>query len=439
MGAGVGNVSPRHTLPSWPMPKDPFAAYKPVSETELDSPAPQDWPAWRRSHLGQGYSPLGQINAGNVARLQLAWSQALPGGEATTEPLVRDGVLYMLGYGDAIFAFDAATGRQLWRYQRTLPKGVNPSGKKTIALYGDKLYAGTSDTHMIALDARTGRPVWDRPVTDKAGFRLVGGPLAAKGVIMTGVSGQAPGGAFITAFDSETGEKLWTFNTIAQPGTPGGDSWNGLPLDKRSGGSVWVSGSFDPVTGLALWGTAQTYDTGPLRDRNPGMNNDALYTDSTLAFEPRTGKLVWYYQHIQNDQFDFDWVFDRVGRHTRCEGQDAARRHDGRQAGPVRHARCGDGQISQQHRHGHPEFHHAGRSGDRRQDRQSRSHSGPRQGALRLPAWRRRAQLVADRVRSGHRHHLRERARRVHRHRAGGRPRLPHHRRQHELRAPAQG
>ena len=312
MGAGVGNVAPRHALPAWPMPKDPFAGYKPVSEAELDNPAPQDWPAWRRSHLGQGYSPLKQINAANVKQLQVAWAQALPGGESTTEPLVRDGVLYVMGYGDAIFAFDAATGRQLWRYQRTLPKGVNPSGKKTIALYGDKLYAGTSDTHMIALDARTGRPVWDKVVTDKTGFRLVGGPLAAKGVIMTGVSGQAPGGAFITAFDSETGEKLWTFNTIAQPGTPGGDTWNGLPLDQRTGGSVWVSGSFDPVSGLALWGTAQTYDTGPMRDRKPGLNNDGLYTDSTLAFEPRTGKLVWHYQHIQNDQFDFDWVFDRV-------------------------------------------------------------------------------------------------------------------------------
>jgi alcohol dehydrogenase (cytochrome c) len=312
MGAAVGSVSPRHPLPPWPMPPEPFASYKPVTEAELDDPAPQDWPAWRRSHLGQGFSPLKQIDAGNVKQLRLAWSQPLPAGEAMTEPLVRDGVFYMLGYGDEIFAFDAASGRLIWRYRRTLPKGVNAAGKKTIALYGDKLYAGTSDLHMIALDARTGRPVWDRPVTERTGFRLVGGPLAANGVVMTGVSGQAPGGAFITAFDAETGEKLWTFNTIAQPGTPGGDTWNGLPADKRSGASVWVSGSFDPVTGLALWGTAQTYDTGPLRDRNPGMNNDGLYTDSTLAFEPRSGKLVWYYQHMKNDQFDFDWVFDRV-------------------------------------------------------------------------------------------------------------------------------
>ena len=310
---GVGGASKRHPLPAWPQPPAAFANYKPVTEADLDNPGPQDWPAWRRSHLGQGYSPLKQVTAVNVKQLRLAWSQTLPAGEATTEPLVRDGVLYMMGYGDQLFAFDAASGRQLWRYQRTLPKGVNPSGKKTIALYGDKLYAATSDLHMLALDARTGRPVWDKLVTEKtAGFRSLGGPLAAQGVIMMGLTGQGPGGNLIAAFDSETGEKLWSFNTVAQPGTPGGDTWNGLTAEQRSGASVWTSGSFDPVTGLALWGTAQTYDTGPLRDRKPGLNNDGLYTDSTLAFEPRTGKLVWYYQHIQNDQFDLDWVFDRV-------------------------------------------------------------------------------------------------------------------------------
>ncbi len=310
---GVGGLTRRLPLPPWPAPADPFAAgYKPVTEAELADPPPQDWPAWRRSHLGQGFSPLRQITPANVRKLRLVWSQALPAGEATTEPLVRGGVLYMMGYGDQIFAFDAATGRQLWRYRRTLPQGVPANGKKTIALYGERLYAATSDLHLIALDARTGRPVWDRVVTERTELRSIGGPLAAKGVIMLGLTGQAPGGALIAAFDAESGDKLWTFDTIAQPGTPGGDTWNGLAAQARSGASVWTSGSYDPQTGLALWGTAQTYDTGPLRDRKPGMNNDGLYTNSTLAFEPRTGKLVWYYQHVQNDQFDLDWVFERT-------------------------------------------------------------------------------------------------------------------------------
>ncbi|HEY1125391.1 MAG TPA: PQQ-binding-like beta-propeller repeat protein [Sphingobium sp.] len=307
-----GAITTRHALPPWPQPANPLASFKPVTEAELDDPAPQDWPAWRRSHLGQGWSPLKQITAANVKSLRLVWSSALPAGETTTEPLVRGGVMFMMGAGDNVFALDATTGRQLWRYQRTLPKGVNPSGKKTIALYGDKLYAATSDLHVVALDVRTGRPVWDKVATDRPGMRSIGGPLVAKGVVMLGFQGQAPGGALLAALDAATGQKLWSFNTIAQPGTPGGDTWNGLAVEQRSGASVWTSGSYDPVTGLALWGTAQTYDTGPLRDRKPGLNNDGLYTDSTLAFEPRSGKLVWYYQHIKNDQFDLDWVFERT-------------------------------------------------------------------------------------------------------------------------------
>jgi alcohol dehydrogenase (cytochrome c) len=134
----------------------------------------------------------------------------------------------------------------------------------------------------------------------------------ADGVVMQGLTGGGPGGGLIAGFDAESGEKLWSFNTVAHPGEPGGDTWNGLPLEARSGGSSWTSGTYDPVSGVALWGTGPTYDTGPMRDRKPGMNNDALYTDTTLAFEPRTGKLRWYFQHMKNDQFDLDWVFDRV-------------------------------------------------------------------------------------------------------------------------------
>jgi len=312
IGMGVGGVTTRRPIPPWPMPAEHFTHYTPVTEQMLDDPAPEDWPAWRRSHRGQGFSPLAQIDTGNVKDLRLVWSQPLPAGDTMNEPLVRDGVLYVFGHGDAVMAFDAANGRLLWRYQRSLPKDVPASSKKTMALYGDKIYAATSDLHLIALDARTGRPVWDRQITDKAGFRNPGGPLAAKGVVMQGLTTQEPGGGLIAGFDAETGERLWTFNTVAAPGTPGGDTWNGLAADERSGGSVWTSGSYDAETGLALWGTAQTYDTGPLRDRKVGLNNDGLYTDSTLAIEPRTGKLVWYFQHMKNDQFDLDWVFDRV-------------------------------------------------------------------------------------------------------------------------------
>ena len=319
---GVGGVSKRTPLPKWPMPPPRFTDYHPLTEAILSDPPAQDWPAWRRSHNGQGYSPLAQITTRNVRDLRVAWSQPLPAGANMNEPLVRDGVLYVYGYGDEIFALDAANGRLLWRYKRQVAKETALNSKKTMALYGDKLFVATSDLHMLALDARTGRPVWDKPITDRPGFRNPGGPLAANGVVMQGLTTQAAGGGLISGFDTEPGKQLWTFTTVAAPGTPGGDTWNGLPGDKRSGGSVWTSGSYDPQTGLAYWGTGQTYDTGPLLVRKPGLDNDALYTDTTLALEPRTGKLVWYFQHMKNDQFDLDWVFDRVIGTLKVNGVD---------------------------------------------------------------------------------------------------------------------
>ena len=319
--AGFG-ASPRWPIPPAPERVDRFADYTPVTQDMLADPDPENWLTWRRSHYGLGVSPLTQVTRDNVEGLQLVWSLALPDGETTVEPLVRDGVLYALGFGDQIYALDAADGQVLWHYSRDLPRGTLVSSKKTLALYGDKIYAATSDMHMIALDARTGELVWDSVVTDKPGFRNPGGPLAAEGVIMQGVTGQAKRGNFIAGFDAETGEKLWTFNTVAQPDEPGGDTWNGLSADERSGGSSWTSGTYDPVSGVALWGSGATYDTGPLRHRKPGMNNDALFTDTTMALEPKTGKLRWYFQHMKNDQLDLDWVFDRVIGTLEVDGEE---------------------------------------------------------------------------------------------------------------------
>lgn len=320
---GVGGLSTRvHPLrPSPPIP-NPLATYTPVTDALLADPPAEEWPAWRRSHLGLGRSPLTQIDRSNVGRLTVAWAQALPAGANMNEPLVHNGTLFVFGYGDQVFAFDAASGRQLWRYQRKLPQGTALSSRKTIALWGDKLYTATSDNHMVALDARTGKPVWDVAIPGSEGMRIPGGPLAADGVIMQGLATQAAGGGMIAAFDAETGAHLWSFETVAKPGQLGGDTWNGLPGGERKGGSVWTSGSYDPVNKLALWGVGNTYDTGPLRDLKPGMNNDGLFTESTLAFEPRTGRLAWYYQHQRNDQFDLDWVFDRVVGTLTVDGQD---------------------------------------------------------------------------------------------------------------------
>lgn len=307
------NLTPGVTWPEWPVRPNPLERLTPVTEAMLSDPPPDEWLSWRRGHDGHGFSPLTEIAADNVDELQLAWSLTLPPGPNTVAPLMHDGVLFVFGYGDRVFALDAATGDELWRYERCLPEGQGLNPKRTMALYGDKLYVATSDTHLIALDARTGRVAWDRPIGE-GGFRITGGPIAANGVVMQGVVGQMPGGAHIAGLDAETGEQLWRFKTVAQPGEPNGESWNGLPLEQRTGGSVWTSGTYDAALDLAFFGPGPTYDTGPMRfpSDEPGVTNDGLYTDATVAIRPRTGELVWWFQHMRNDQWDMDWAFERV-------------------------------------------------------------------------------------------------------------------------------
>jgi alcohol dehydrogenase (cytochrome c) len=301
-------------LPRWPEPPSALARVTPVTDELLANPPPGDWVSWRRTHDGLGFSPLAAINKNNVGNLQLAWSLALPPGPNTATPLVHDGVIYVHSFGDHVQALDAATGDELWHYARTLPNTSRPTVKRNMALYGDKIYFGTSDVHVVALDAKTGAVVWDTPIAaEGSGFGLSGGPLVARGKVMQGVNGQAPGGAYIVALDAQSGAEAWRFHTIARPGEPGGNSWNGLPLEKRTGGSVWTAGSYDAKRNLAFFGPAPTYDTGPLRDATGarGVTNEALYTNATIALNPDTGALVWHFQHVPNDQWDFDWAFER--------------------------------------------------------------------------------------------------------------------------------
>jgi alcohol dehydrogenase (cytochrome c) len=309
-----GPLSAGVVLPEWTVPPGPAATITPVTQAMLESPPPGDWLSWRRTYDDLGFSPLTQITRDNVSGLQLAWSLSLPPGPNAATPLVHDGVIFVHAYGDHLQALDAATGDELWHYGRLLGEGHRPGVKRNMALLGNLIYMATSDAHVIALDIKTGRVVWDQPVADtKIRMSLSGGPLAADGVIMQGIQGGGKGGAYIVGLDAASGRELWRFHTIARPGQPGGDSWNGMPVEERSGGSVWTTGSYDPVLGLAYFGPAPTYNTLPLRDpiNKPGITNTALYTNATIALRPRTGELAWYFQHLANDQWDMDWAFER--------------------------------------------------------------------------------------------------------------------------------
>lgn len=322
-----GGIAPGVTLPPPPSRPNPLDAIRPVADATLTRPPDGEWLTWRRTYDGFGFSPLKAIHRGNVKELHVAWSWALPTGPTQAPPLVHDGVMFVHGYGDYVQALDAATGDLLWQYSRRLPKGIAPGIKRGLAIYGSKLYVATSDAHLIALDVKSGKIAWDHVIADtKAGYRLSGGPLVARGKVMIGTQdtgGRSQGGNFILGLDAETGTEAWRFYTVARPGEPGGNSWNGLPLEKRNGGSMWIPPSYDAVHNLALFGTGNTYDTVGLRDpvKADGVTNDALYLDSTLAINPETGKLAWYFQHQANGQWDLDWAFERQVMQIRVNGE----------------------------------------------------------------------------------------------------------------------
>jgi alcohol dehydrogenase (cytochrome c) len=287
--ANAGNgLTPGISLPPPPARTNPLDKITPVTDAMLARVPDGDWLTWRRGHDSTGFSPLKGITKDNVGRLRSALTWSLPNGPNEATPLVHDGVLFVHAFGDQVQALDAATGDLLWQYSRRLAREAAPSVKRAIAIYGDRLYLPTSDVHMVALDVKTGNVLWDQEIAErKGGFGLTGGPLVAKGKVMVGTTGSAPGGNMIIALDAATGKEAWRFHAIARPGEPGGNSWNGLPLDKRNGASVWIPGSYDADLNLAFFGPAQSYDTGPLRNPSgePGTTNDALYTDSTVALD----------------------------------------------------------------------------------------------------------------------------------------------------------
>lgn len=293
----------------------------PVTDELLRHPPDGDWLTWRRSYMSLGYSPLHQIDKANVHDLRETWAWVLPTSANEITPLVHDGVIFIES-GSTVQALDGATGDLLWQYARALPASLhNGTGAvvKNLAIYQDKIYAPTADGHVVALNVKTGALVWDQQVLGPQEIanhlRLDSGPLAAKGKIMIGASGcnTYPGGCFIVGLDAQTGNEAWRFHTIARPGEPGGDTWNGAPVDQRFGGSVWTSGSYDPALNLAYFGIGQTYDTATLLEPHPqkGESNNGAYTDSTVAIDPDTGKLAWYYQHMNRDVWDLDWAFEQ--------------------------------------------------------------------------------------------------------------------------------
>ena len=299
--------------------------FTPVTDAMLLRPDPADWLTFRNGYHLWGYSPLDQIDAGSVGELRLVWSRAMQHGYQEVEPIVYDGVMYLANVEDVVQALDATTGDLLWEYRRPLEDGTDAvTGTRyryrNVSIYGDKVFLATQDAHLVALDARTGAVAWE---TRRADYReqvaQTTGPLAVGGRLVTGSrcnpQSPRPGGCFITGHDAATGEELWRVNTAATPDQPGGDTWGGLPLSARRHTSAWMTGSYDPALNLLFWGTGPP---SPLPEKLRGSGKaDLLYTNSTLALDPATGEMAWYFQHLPRDNWDLDHVFERLIVETR--------------------------------------------------------------------------------------------------------------------------
>jgi alcohol dehydrogenase (cytochrome c) len=274
---------------------------------------PQNWLTYWGDYAGHHYSSLSQIDTMNVRSLQAKWAVQMPGdGTLEATPLVVDGVMYTSGPVGQVYAIDAATGRQIWKYQRAQKK-VNPYEanrfNRGVAVLDGRVFFGTLDAALIALDAHTGARLWEVQVADTMlGYSLTSAPLALKDKIVTGISGGEYGIiGFLEAFDPATGKRLWRINSIPGPGEPGHETWAGDSW-KHGAGGMWLTGSYDAELNTLYWAVG---NPGPDINGDVRMG-DNLYTCSVLALNADTGKIKWHYQFTPHDTRDWDATEDFV-------------------------------------------------------------------------------------------------------------------------------
>jgi alcohol dehydrogenase (cytochrome c) len=293
--------------PPAPMPQL-LRSYKPVTAERLRNPDNGDWLMVRRTWDGWGYSPLDLITPANVARLQPAWvvSTGVTNGHEAP-PIVNDGVMFVATPGNQVMALDAKTGDLLWRYKRPMPEDIVllHGTSRGVALFGNRVFFAAAEAVLVALDAATGKEIWTATVEDnRKGYYMSVAPLIADGKVMVGASGGEMGvRGFVAAYDVDSGKQAWKTYTVPAPGEPGSETWPKGEQWKTGGGSIWVTGAYDPETNLTFWGTG---NGGPwMGDQRPGDN---LYTSSTIALDASTGAIKGHFQYDPNDSWDWDEV-----------------------------------------------------------------------------------------------------------------------------------
>ncbi len=318
----------------------PSAPFTPVTDTALQNPAPGDWPMWRRTLDGWGYSPLDQVTRDNVETLRMVWTRALTARTQEATPLAYSGMLYVPQTDGVIQAIDARTGDLRWEYRRDLPDNIydfvggNGRNNRNLAIY-DRLIINTSvDDYVFALDAETGRLVWEtqvldyqvNPATQSSGPIIANGKVISgrscyqsgarqrAGFAATGFSSNVrprggPDACVITAHDARSGAELWRRRTMPAQGEPGDETWGDVPFEERKHVGTWMVPSYDPELNLIYIGTSVTSPAPKFLLGGPDQKH--LYHNCTLAIDADTGEIRWYYQHL-NDHWDLDHPFERL-------------------------------------------------------------------------------------------------------------------------------
>jgi alcohol dehydrogenase (cytochrome c) len=301
-----------------PLPHGVVKDYKPVTDEMLLNPPPGDWLQYSRTYDAWRYSPLKQINKKNVNQLHIAWVKGLPQGTTETIPIVHDGVMYLIAPGADVMAVDATDGDIIWQYHRDFkdPHLGGQERTKAIAIYKDMVYYTAPDGYVVALDATNGKVRWE---TYKTETQNTSGAIVVDGkVISGGTCNKGRQSCFIEADDADTGKEVWRFYDVPAPGDPGYDSWNGADTTNDTASTWGMPGNYDPVRKVIYWGIANPapYERLARHGGNPdGTSRTApadLYSNCTIALDPQTGKLIWYYQHLPADDWDTDHTHERT-------------------------------------------------------------------------------------------------------------------------------
>ena len=266
-----------------------------------------DWLTYDGSPTGNRYSPLDQINAGNIEKLAPAWIFPTPTStRLEVTPVVVDGVMYATGWNE-LYALDATTGRQLWRYSEPRHEGIHGEAgfgaNRGAAIAGDKVFMVTDHAHLLGFNRFTGEKLWDAAMGSfEEGYSATAAPLTVGDLVLAGVAGGEEGArGFVDAYRAATGERVWRFYTVPARGEKGSETWIGQAIDHGCG-ATWLTGSYDPQLDLTYWGVGNPCPdyTGDER------KGDNLYTASVVALSAKTGELKWHYQFTPHDTHDWD-------------------------------------------------------------------------------------------------------------------------------------